>query len=488
MTANGWFQFAVFFAVLLALMKPLGLYIANVLEGKKTFLDPVMKPVEGFIYRIGGVEADHEMDWREYAFALLIFSAVSMLLTYLIERLQHFLPWNPQHLIGVAADLAWNTAASFTTNTNWQSYTPESTMSYFTQMVTLAYHNFTSAACGIAVAITLIRGLFREGSKTIGNVWVDVTRGLLGIVLPLCVIMTPILIQQGVTQNLHAYTTATTLEHQTQTIAQGPVASQEAIKMLGTNGGGFFNANSAHPFENPTPLTNFLEILAIFLIPAALTVTLGKLSGSPGHGWAVFSTMTILFAIGLVTVYWAESQPHPLLHGITQQASAISPGGNMEGKETRFGIAGSSLIAVTTTDASCGAVNSMHDSFTPLGGMVLLGNILLGEIIFGGVGAGLYGMLIFVVLSVFIAGLMVGRTPEYLGKKIEAFDIKMSRSWRQRWALAHSATAARMASPRCSTPSLRLLATTVRLSRVSAQIPTGSTTRWVSPCWLVAFS
>ena len=426
MTANGWLQFVVFFAVLLALMKPLGLYIASVLEGNRTFLDPVLKPVERLIYRIGGVEAEHEMDWREYALALLIFSAVSMLLTYFIERLQHFLPWNPQHLVGVAADLAWNTAASFTTNTNWQSYTPETTMSYFTQMVTLAYHNFTSAACGIAVAITVIRGLFRKESKTIGNFWVDVTRGLLWILLPLCIVLTPILIEQGVTQNLHPYTVATTLEHQTQTIAQGPVASQEAIKMLGTNGGGFFNANSAHPFENPTPLTNFLEILAIFLIPAALTVTLGKLSGSPGHGWAVFSTMTILFVIGLVTVYWAESQPHPLLHEVTQQVSAISPGGNMEGKETRFGIAGSSLFAVTTTDASCGAVNSMHDSFTPLGGMVLLANILLGEIIFGGVGAGMYGMLIFVVLSVFIAGLMVGRTPEYLGKKIEAFDIKMS--------------------------------------------------------------
>ena len=426
MTTNGWLQFIVFFAAVLALMKPLGLYIANVLEGRKTFLDGLLKPAEQLIYRVGGVEAEHEMDWREYALALLMFSAVSMLLTYLLERLQHALPWNPRHLAGVAADLAWNTAASFTTNTNWQSYTPETTMSYFTQMVGLAYHNFASAACGMAVAITLIRGLFRKESKTIGNFWVDVTRGLLWILLPLCIVLTPILIEQGVTQNLHPYTAAVTLDHQTQTIAQGPVASQEAIKMIGTNGGGFFNANSAHPFENPTPLTNFLETLAIFLIPAALTVTLGKLSGSPGHGWAVFSAMTILFVIGLVTVYWAESQPHPLLHGVAQQASAMSPGGNMEGKETRFGIAGSSLFAVATTDASCGAVNSMHDSFSPLGGMVLLANILLGEIIFGGVGAGMYGMLIFVVLSVFIAGLMVGRTPEYLGKKIEAFDIKMS--------------------------------------------------------------
>ena len=426
MTFNGWLQFGIFFGVLLLLMRPLGLYIALVLEGRKTFLDFALKPVERWIYRLGGVKQEQEMSWQEYTLALLMFSFVSLLLTYFIERLQHALPWNPQHLAGVAAELAWNTAASFTTNTNWQSYTPETTMSYFTQMVALAFHNFTSAACGIAVAIALVRGLVRKESKTIGNFWVDATRGLLYILLPLCVVLTPILIQQGVVQNLHPYTVATTLEHQTQTIAQGPVASQEAIKMLGTNGGGFFNANSAHPFENPTPFTNFLEILSIFLIPAALTVTLGKMTGSSGHGWAVFGAMSLLFAIGLVTVYWAESQPHPLLHGVSQHVSAGSPGGNMEGKETRFGIAGSSLFAVTTTDASCGAVNSMHDSFTPLGGMVLLANILLGEIIFGGVGAGLYGMLIFVVLSVFIAGLMVGRTPEYLGKKIEAFDIKMS--------------------------------------------------------------
>jgi K+-transporting ATPase ATPase A chain len=426
MTANGWLQFTTFFAVLLLLMRPLGLYIARVLEGQKTFLDPVLKPVERMIYRVGGVQPDREMDWREYTLAMLLFSAVSLLLTYFIERLQHVLPWNPQHIIAVTAELAWNTAASFTTNTNWQAYTPETTMSYFTQMVGLAYHNFTSAACGVAVAAALLRGLARKESKTIGNFWVDTTRGLLYLLLPLCIILTPILIAQGVVQNLHPYTVVTTLEHQTQTIAQGPVASQEAIKMLGTNGGGFFNANSAHPFENPTPLTNFLEILSIFLIPAALTVTLGKLTGSPGHGWAVFSAMSILFAIGLVTVYWAESQPHPMLHGVAQQATTMSPGGNMEGKETRFGIAGSSLFAVATTDTSCGATNSLHDSYSPLGGMVLLANILLGEIIFGGVGSGLYGMLIFVVLSVFIAGLMVGRTPEYLGKKIEGFDIKMS--------------------------------------------------------------
>jgi len=409
-------------------MRPLGLYIARVLQGERTWLDPVLRPVERLIYRLCGISSgeEHEMTWREYATALLLFSGVTLLLTYGIERLQALLPWNPQHLGAVAADLAWNTAASFTTNTNWQSYTPETTMSYFTQMVTLAYHNFASAACGIAVAVALVRGIARRESKTIGNFWVDLTRSTLWILLPLCIVLCPILIEQGVVQNLKPYTAVSTLQGGTQTIAQGPVASQEAIKMLGTNGGGFFNANSAHPFENPTPLTNFLEILAIFIIPAALTVTLGKLTGSPGHGWAVFATMAILFFAGLSTIYWAESQPNPVLHGVVQHATATSPGGNMEGKEVRFGIAGSALFATATTDASCGAVNSMHDSFTPIGGMVVLTNILLGEVIFGGVGAGLYGMLIFVVLAVFIAGLMVGRTPEYLGKKIEGFDVKMA--------------------------------------------------------------
>jgi potassium-transporting ATPase potassium-binding subunit len=420
MTANGWLQFLIFIALLLALMRPLGLYMARVLEGERTFLTPLFRPIERLIYRVCGIRSDEEMTWREYTVALLLFSFVSMLLTYLIERVQHFLPWNPQHLAGVAPDLAWNTAASFTTNTNWQSYTPETTMSYFTQMAGLAYHNFLSGAIGIAVAVALVRGIARKESKTIGNFWVDATRATLYILLPICLIFAPILIQQG--------TAAAPLEqpNQPQTIAQGPVASQEAIKMLGTNGGGFFNANSAHPFENPTPLTNLLEMFAIFLIPAGLTVTLGKMSGSPGHGWAVFACMAALFIAGFVTVYWAESQPNPILHGINQHVSALQSGGNMEGKDVRFGISQSSLFATVTTDASCGAVNSMHDSFTPLGGMVVLANIMLGEVVFGGVGAGLYGILIYVVLAVFIAGLMVGRTPEYLGKKIESYDVKMA--------------------------------------------------------------
>ena len=428
MTANGWLQFLIFIALLLALMRPLGLYMARVLEGERTFLTPLFRPIERLIYRVCGIRSDEEMTWREYTVALLLFSFVSMLLTYLIERVQHFLPWNPQHLAGVAPDLAWNTAASFTTNTNWQSYTPETTMSYFTQMAGLAYHNFLSGAIGIAVAVALVRGIARKESKTIGNFWVDATRATLYILLPICLIFAPILIQQGVVQNMKPYTAAAPLEqpNQPQTIAQGPVASQEAIKMLGTNGGGFFNANSAHPFENPTPLTNLLEMFAIFLIPAGLTVTLGKMSGSPGHGWAVFACMAALFIAGFVTVYWAESQPNPVLHGINQHVSALQSGGNMEGKDVRFGISQSSLFATVTTDASCGAVNSMHDSFTPLGGMVVLANIMLGEVVFGGVGAGLYGILIYVVLAVFIAGLMVGRTPEYLGKKIESYDVKMA--------------------------------------------------------------
>jgi K+-transporting ATPase ATPase A chain len=324
--------------------------------------------------------------------------------------------------------LAWNTAASFTTNTNWQSYTPETTMSYLTQMAGLAYHNFLSAAVGISVAVALIRGIKRTSSGTIGNFWVDATRTLLYVLLPASLIYALLLVGQGVPQNLNAYTTAHPLEQpgQTQTIAQGPVASQEAIKMLGTNGGGFFNANSAHPFENPTPFSNLLEMLSIFIIPAGLTYTLGRMTGSPGHGWAVFAAMFVLFTVGFTTVYWAESQPHPLLHGVAQTGSATAPAGNMEGKEVRFGVSQSSLFSTVTTDASCGAVNTMHDSLTPLGGMVVLTNIMLGEVVFGGVGSGLYGILIFVVLAVFIAGLMVGRTPEYLGKKIEAYDVKMS--------------------------------------------------------------
>ncbi len=426
MSANGWLQFAAFSLVLLLTVRPVGIYLARVLEGQKTWLDPILRPIERLIYKLCGVEANHEMNWREYAFAMLGFSAVTMVLTYIIERAQAVLPWNPQHLAGVGADLAWNTAASFTTNTNWQFYTPESTMSYLTEMAGLATHNFFSAAVGIVVAIALVRAIKRTSCGTIGNFWVDTTRTLLYILLPASLIYALLLVAQGVPQNLHAYTVAHTLEGQTQTIGQGPVASQEAIKMLGTNGGGFFNANSAHPFENPTPFSNFLQILSIFIIPAGLTYALGRMTGSPGHGWAVFAAMYVLFAAGFVTLYWAEAHPHPLIHGAAQTATASAPGGNMEGKEVRNGIAESALFATITTDASCGAVNGMHDSFTPLGGLVPLTNIMLGEVIFGGVGSGLYGMLIFVVQAVFIAGLMVGRTPEYLGKKIESYDIKMA--------------------------------------------------------------
>jgi K+-transporting ATPase ATPase A chain len=426
MTANGWLQFAIYSLILLATVRPVGIYLARVLEGERTWLDPVLRPIERLIYRLCGVHVESEMNWREYAFAVLGFSAVTMLLTYGIERLQNFLPWNPQGLAAVGPDLAWNTAASFTTNTNWQSYTPETTMSYLTQMAGLATHNFWSAAVGIAVAVALIRGIKRTSSGTIGNFWVDATRTLLYVLLPASILGALLMVAQGVPQNLKAYTTAHTLEQQTQTIAQGPVASQEVIKMLGTNGGGFFNANSAHPFENPTPFMNLFQIFLIFVIPAGLTYTLGRMTGSPGHGWAVLAAMFVLFAAGFTTVYWAESQPHPLIHNAAQTGTASAPAGNMEGKEVRNGIAESSLFATVTTDASCGAVNGMHDSFTPIGGMVVLTNIMLGEVVFGGVGSGLYGILIMVVLSVFIAGLMVGRTPEYLGKKIEAYDVKMS--------------------------------------------------------------
>jgi K+-transporting ATPase ATPase A chain len=428
MTANGWLQFALYFGVMLALMRPLGLYLACVVEGQKTFLDPVLRPVERLLYKSCGIDPSREMGWQQYSVAMLLFSGVSLLLTYVIERAQHFLPWNPQHLAGVAPALAMNTAASFTTNTNWQSYTPETTMSYLTEMLGLAYHNFLSAAIGIAVAIALVRGIARKQSATIGNFWVDTTRIILWVLLPICLLIAPVLIEQGVPQNLKPYTVAAPLESpkQAQTIGQGPVASQEVIKELGTNGGGFFNANSSHPFENPTPFTNFIEMELIFLIPAALTVTLGKMTGSPGHGWAVFAAMTILFIGGYTTAYWAEAQTQPLLHGVDQHTTALNSGGNMEGKEVRFGISQSALFATVTTDTSCGAVNSMHDSFMPLGGMIPLVNIMLGEVVFGGVGSGLYGMLIFVVLSVFIAGLMVGRTPEYLGKKIESYDMKLA--------------------------------------------------------------
>ena len=428
MSANGWLQFAIYSLVLLATVRPVGIYMARVLEGERTWLNPLLRPIERLIYKLCGVNSDKEMNLREYAFAMLGFSAAGLLLTYGIERLQLYLPWNPQGLANVGTDLAWNTAASFTTNTNWQFYTPESTMSYLSEMVALATHNFWSAAVGLVVAVALIRGIKRTTSGTIGNFWVDMTRSLLYILGPASVIYALLLVAQGVPQNLKAYTVAHPLEQpaQTQTIGQGPVASQEAIKMLGTNGGGFFNANSAHPFENPTPFSNFLQIISIFIIPAGLTYTLGRMTGSPGHGWAVLAAMFVLFAAGFSVLYWAESQPHPLIHGAQQTRTATAPGGNMEGKEVRNGIAESALFGTITTDASCGAVNGVHDSFTPLGGMVPLVNIMLGEVVFGGVGAGMYGTLIFVVLSVFIAGLMVGRTPEYLGKKIESYDVKLS--------------------------------------------------------------
>ncbi len=435
MTAQGWFQIVVYFAAVLALTKPTGIYMANVFDRKRTILDRFARPVERLLYRATGVNEEDEMHWTEYSVAMLLFSAVSMLLLYLLQRVQVALPFNTQHMGNVAPELAFNTAASFTTNTNWQAYSGETTMSYLTQMAGLAYHNFASAAVGIALAIAFIRGIARREQQTIGNFWVDITRAILWILLPISLIFALVLVSQGVVQNLRPYDRAELVQPQhssdgsirtTQTIAQGPVASQEAIKMLGTNGGGFFNANSAHPFENPTPLTNFLEMLSIFVIPAGLTYTLGRMTGHLKHGWAVWATMAALFLAGVLTAYWAESQANPLLQGVDQKISAIQPGGNMEGKEVRFGIANSALFATITTDASCGAVNSMHDSYMPLGGLVPLTNILLGEVIFGGVGAGLYGILIFVVLTVFIAGLMVGRTPEYLGKKIEAFDVKMA--------------------------------------------------------------
>jgi len=428
MSANGWLQFGIYSIILLLTVRPVGTYLARVLEGERTWLDPMLRPVERLIYKLCLVNAKCEMNWRQYSFAMLGFSAVSLVATYAIERLQNVLPLNPQGLAAVGPDLAWNTAASFTTNTNWQSYVPESTMSYLTQMAGLATHNFWSAAVGIVIAVVLIRGIKRTRSATVGNFWVDMTRTTLWVLLPGSIIYALLLVAQGVPQNFSKYTVAHPLEQpaQTQTIGQGPVASQEAIKMLGTNGGGFFNANSAHPYENPTPLSNFLQILSIFIIPAGLTYTLGRMTGSPGHGWAVFAAMFVLFAAGFTVCYWAESQPHPLIHGAQQARTSGASGGNMEGKEVRNGIAESALFATITTDASCGAVNGMHDSFTPLGGMIPLTNIMLGEVVFGGVGSGMYGMLIFVVLAVFIAGLMVGRTPEYLGKKIDAYDVKMS--------------------------------------------------------------
>jgi K+-transporting ATPase ATPase A chain len=445
MTTNGWLQIAVYLLAILLVTAPFGRFITRVFRRERTWLDPVLRPVERLIYRLTGVDESHEMRWTEYAAAMLLFSGVSMLVLYLIERVQAWLPLNPQHQANLEQHLAFNTAASFTTNTNWQAYAGETTMSYLTQMAGLAYHNFASAAVGISLAIAFIRGIAQKERDSLGNFWVDMVRCTLWILLPFCLVGSLVLVSQGVVQNLRPYDTATLIDPQTvtttdaagkpqtqivkeQTIAQGPVASQEIIKEFGTNGGGFFNANSAHPFENPTPLTNFFEMFCIFAISAGLTYTLGQMTGSRAHGWAVWAAMAFLFLAGVTTVYWAEARGNPLLTavGADQTTTALSPGGNMEGKEVRFGIANSALFATATTDASCGAVNSMHDSFTPLGGLVPLVNIMLGEVIFGGVGAGMYGILVFIVLSVFIAGLMVGRTPEYLGKKIQAFDVQMA--------------------------------------------------------------
>ena len=443
MTANGWFQIGLYLLVIFLVTKPLGVFMTRVFSREKTFLDPVFRPIEKLVYRLIGVDEKREMRWTEYAVAMLLFSGVSMGLLYIIERTQKWLPFNPQKFPNVEPGLAFGTAASFTTNTNWQVYSGESTMSYLTQMAGLAYHNFVSAAVGIVLAIVVIRGVARKETDKLGNFWVDTTRCLLWVLLPVCLVGSLILVSEGVVQNLKPYTTVDLIQPYTaqvtgsdgktatqtitqQVIAQGPVASQEVIKEFGTNGGGFFNANSAHPFENPTPLSNFFEMVLIFAIPSGLTYTLGRMTGSQRHGWAVWAAMAFLFFAGVSAAYWAEARGNPLLAGTDQRATTFQSGGNMEGKETRFGIANSTLFATVTTDASCGAVNGMHDSFTPLGGMVPLINIMLGEVVFGGVGAGLYGIFVFIVLAVFIAGLMVGRTPEYLGKKIESYDVKMA--------------------------------------------------------------
>ncbi|HTT75042.1 MAG TPA: potassium-transporting ATPase subunit KdpA [Candidatus Binataceae bacterium] len=428
MIGNILIQLTIFCVLVTLLSIPLGLYMARVFTGEHTFLDPVMKPVERLIYRICGVNSAEEQTWTEYAVAMLLFSCAGMLLLYGIERLQYYLPFNPQAMSAVAPDLAFNTAASFTTNTNWQAYSGETTMSYFTQMAGLAFHNFVSAAAGIAVAIAVIRGFVRRSAKTLGNFWIDLTRTILWILLPVCVVLTIVLVWQGVPENFSAYRQVKTVEGAQQTIPGGPVASQETIKELGTNGGGFFNANSAHPFENPTPLTNLIEMVLIFAIGAGLTHTFGAMAGDRRQGWALFATMGILFLAGVAICIYCEQRGNPnfAAMGINQTASASQSGGNMEGKEVRFGIVDSATWATITTDTSCGAVNSMHDSYTPLGGLIPLLDMQIGEIIFGGVGSGLYGMLVMAVLAVFIAGLMVGRTPEYLGKKIEGREMKLA--------------------------------------------------------------
>jgi potassium-transporting ATPase potassium-binding subunit len=431
MTANGWLQIIFFLLLVFAVTPLLGGFMARVFTRQRTFLDPLLRPIERLIYRLTGVDETREMRWTEYAVGVLMFSVVSLIALYAMQRLQHLLPFNPQGFGPVPSDLAFNTAVSFTTNTNWQAYSGESTMSYFTQMAGLAYHNFVSAAVGIAVAIAFIRGIAQREKDTLGNFWVDMTRACLWVLLPIAIIGALFLVSQGVVQNLKPYDTVAVVDSgamKAQTIAQGPVASQEIIKQFGTNGGGFFNANSAHPFENPTPLSNLLAMFAIFAISSGLTYTLGSMTGSRAHGWAVWAAMAFLFVAGVTVAYWAEARGNPLLTaaGADQVASATQAGGNMEGKEVRFGIANTALFATATTDASCGAVNGWHDSFTPLGGLVPLANMQLSEVVFGGVGAGIYGILVYIILSVFIAGLMVGRTPEYLGKKIQAFEVQMA--------------------------------------------------------------
>ncbi len=452
MTLSGIFQILLFFAVLLALTKPMGIYLTRVYSGEKTFLDFILKPIERLFYAITRVDVSREMNWKQYGAAMLMLSLGSTLFLYALQRLQFYLPLNPQEFAAPSEHLSFNTAVSFVSNTNWQSYGGETTMSYFTQMTGLALQNFVSAAVGMALAIVFIRGIARFETDKLGNFWTDLVRGALYVLLPISFLAAVFFVSQGVVQNFKPYDTAQLVESKivevdkkdadgnvitdadgnnvkeeeiirTQTIAQGPAASQLAIKMLGTNGGGFFNANSAHPFENPTPFSNFIQMLLIFIIPAGFTFTLGRMVKSQGHGWAVFAAMSILFLAGVFITYKAESAGNPLYPSNVNQAVV---GGNFEGKETRFGVANSALFAVVTTDASCGAVNSMHDSFTPIGGLVPLVNIQLGEVIFGGVGAGMYGILVMIIMTVFIAGLMVGRTPEYLGKKIEAYDVQMA--------------------------------------------------------------
>ena len=425
MTVVGWLQIAVYAVVVVALTKPLGVYLHRVYEGERQPLPRIFGPIERACWQLCGVDPRREQTWVEYAIAMLAFSAASLLVTYAILRLQASLPWNPGRFPALRPDLAFNTAASFTTNTNWQSYSGESTLSYLSQMAGLAWHNFTSAAVGMAIAVAVSRGLTRRtapaAAPTLGNFWADLVRGIVYVLIPICVVYALYLVSQGVLQNLAPYTELTTLEGAKQTLAMGPVASQEAIKLLGTNGGGFFNANSAHPFENPTPLTNFVQTVSIFAISAGLTYTYGRMARDQRQGWAIFAAMGLLFAAGVTTAYWAETRPNPAFAAAAVDQSA----GNYEGKEVRFGQSASSLFATVTTDASCGAVNAMLDSFTPLGGLVPLANIQLGELVFGGVGAGLYAVLVYVVLSVFIAGLMVGRTPEYLGKKIQSREMRM---------------------------------------------------------------